>query len=120
MRGSRRPKGFGLFNTEAAGAGGGNESNSNVMQVMEPDTIRRDWRASPEVDKAMQERKMEFVKKDGMRVEIGRGAFAKAYLARKDDGKEFVVKEVDLTKLGEDQKKKVCPPHVLLKNITSN
>ena len=74
--GSRRPKGFGLFDTGAAPT---QCATPNFMPVLD-DSPRPEWLGSVEVENAMKERHLEFRKNGAARVEVGRGAFAKAYL----------------------------------------
>ena len=76
--GTRRPKGFGLFDVGPQNVAAPKEA-ANTMPVLK-DELRQNWQGSPELEKAMTERNLRFKKNGCMRVEIGRGAFAKAYL----------------------------------------
>eukprot|EP00754_Rhynchopus_humris_P039162 Rhum_TRINITY_DN2187_c0_g1::Rhum_TRINITY_DN2187_c0_g1_i1::g.6239::m.6239/K08857/NEK1_4_5; NIMA (never in mitosis gene a)-related kinase 1/4/5 len=113
--GSRRPKGFGLFDTGAAPT---QCATPNFMPVLD-DSPRPEWLGSVEVENAMKERNLEFRKNGAARVEVGRGAFAKAYLAEdtRDKKREFVIKEVDLSTLKEDQRKKAGLEVTFLKSL---
>ncbi|KAJ9440737.1 putative serine/threonine-protein kinase nek3 [Diplonema papillatum] len=110
MRG--RPKGFGLFTT-------GNEPapTINLMPTIDDDETLNIWRGSAALEKAMRDRHLEFLTKGCNRIEVGRGAFAKAYLAKNNDGRELVVKEVDLTLLKDDQRKKAELEVTFLKSL---
>eukprot|EP01063_Lacrimia_lanifica_P004629 TRINITY_DN12625_c0_g1_i1.p1 TRINITY_DN12625_c0_g1~~TRINITY_DN12625_c0_g1_i1.p1 ORF type:complete len:446 (+),score=174.19 TRINITY_DN12625_c0_g1_i1:123-1460(+) len=98
---ARRPKGFGLFATAAQEAA----PKASTMEVLKEEPVTESWR-QPEVQRAMAERGLEFKKNGATRTEVGRGAFAKAYLAEGADKRPYVIKEVDLSTLKEAQRKK--------------
>eukprot|EP01065_Artemidia_motanka_P011062 TRINITY_DN15958_c0_g1_i1.p1 TRINITY_DN15958_c0_g1~~TRINITY_DN15958_c0_g1_i1.p1 ORF type:complete len:428 (+),score=127.30 TRINITY_DN15958_c0_g1_i1:79-1362(+) len=75
-------------------------------------------RANPGLDKAMDERRLAFVERGGERVEVGRGAFATAYLATDVAGRELVIKEVDLTKLSQRDRHKAGQEVTFLRGFT--
>eukprot|EP01062_Namystynia_karyoxenos_P077581 TRINITY_DN7838_c3_g1_i1.p1 TRINITY_DN7838_c3_g1~~TRINITY_DN7838_c3_g1_i1.p1 ORF type:complete len:460 (+),score=136.65 TRINITY_DN7838_c3_g1_i1:89-1468(+) len=119
-----RPKSFGIAGlmaqpdpmvAAAATARGGGDAGAASSPPRQPAQERR---ANPGLDSAMRERGLIFVEADGDRVEVGRGAFATAYLAHNAAGKELVVKEVDLTKLSARDRMKAGQEVTFLKGFT--